>query len=74
MVFDISFAEALQKLKLKYQSSSCSKRKAKFKRSANVDSEHAKRSTRCKRNGPNEIQIRCWERGSLTVSGKNSVL
>ena len=66
-IFEISFAEAQTKVsKLELQ-----QKKAKFKRSANVDSEHAKRSTRCKRNGPNEMLIRCWEQGSLTVSGKN---
>ena len=63
---------ALLKLKLKYPSSSYSKRKAKYQRNADVDSEHVKRSAKCKRNGPNVTPYNAEHKAvSLTVSRKN---
>ena len=61
---------ALLKLKLKYPSSSYSKRKAKYQRNANVDSEHVKRSTKC--NGLNVTPYNAEHKAvSLTVSRQN---
>ena len=64
---------ALLKLKLKCPSSSYSKRKAKYKRNANVDSEHVKKRTKCKRNGPNVTQIQCLARGSQRAKQRTTL-
>lgn len=64
---------ALLKLKLKCPSSSYSKRKAKYKRNANVDSEHFKKRTKCKRNGPNVTQIQCLARGSQRAKQRTTL-
>ena len=61
---------ALLKLKLKYPSSSYSKRKAKYQRNADVDSEHVKRSARCKRNGPNVTPYNAEHEAVLQSAGK----
>ena len=61
---------AFLKLKLKYPSSSYSKRKAKYQRNADVDSEHVKRSAKCKRNGPDVTPYNAEHYAVLQSAGK----